>query len=91
MTRQQTAGDAFEREPGFDLNEFASRSFGLFQGDPFDTAWRFAPEAADDAEEFTFHPTQESHREKDGSPPNASGPATGPALSRRWKPPDGNT
>ena len=63
----EVTGDGFEREPGFDLAEFASRSFGLFQGDPFDTAWRFAPEAADDAEEFTFHPTQETHREEDGS------------------------
>lgn len=59
--------ETFERDPSFRLEEFASRSFGLFQGEPFRTVWRFAPEAADDAAEFIFHPSQTSERQADGS------------------------
>lgn len=59
--------EIFVRDPGFRLNEFAERSFGLFQAEPFDTAWRFAPEAADDAMEFVFHPSQRLERQDDGS------------------------
>ncbi len=59
--------DSFIRDPDFDLEAFASRSFGLFQAEPFDTIWRFRPEAAADAEEFVFHPTQTMERQEDGS------------------------
>lgn len=59
--------EAFERDPNFNLNEFASRSFGLFQGTPFETAWRFSPKAADDAAEFVFHPNQRLESQEDGS------------------------
>lgn len=63
----QVTDESFERISGFDLQEFASRSFGLFQGEPIDVVWRFAPEAADDAEEFIFHPSQQVERLPDGS------------------------
>jgi predicted DNA-binding transcriptional regulator YafY len=42
--------ESFVREPGFDLQAFATRSFGVFQAEPFDTVWRFSPDAASDAE-----------------------------------------
>ena len=29
----------FERDDAFDLEEFAMRSFGVFQGEPFDVVW----------------------------------------------------
>lgn len=63
----QITGERFEREPDFDLQGYAARSFGLFQGAPLDVAWRFKPEAADDAEEFVFHPSQQAERQPDGS------------------------
>lgn len=59
--------DPFTRDPDIDLAAFAARSFGLFQEEPFPVVWRFAPEAAADAAEFIFHPTQTMEREPDGS------------------------
>ncbi len=51
--------DSFRRAPDFSLEEFAARSFGLFQGEPpGEIVWRFTPDAAADAAEFVFHPTQ---------------------------------
>ena len=57
----------FECDPGFDLRHFAENSFGVFQEDPVDVAWRFDPELAADAAEFEFHPTQKTVWLEDGS------------------------
>lgn len=59
--------EGFQRRRGFSLRAFAERSFGVFQEDPIETTWRFAPEAAEEAAEYTFHPTQKLRRIKDGS------------------------
>ncbi|CAA7615129.1 Transcriptional regulator [Magnetospirillum sp. SS-4] len=59
--------ETFVRDPGFDLAGFAARSFGLFQEEPYSVAWRFAPEAAEDAADFVFHPTQTMEKQPDGS------------------------
>lgn len=60
--------ECFVRHPGFDLQGFAVRSFGLFQGEePFETVWRFAPGAARDAADFVFHPSQVLEPQPDGS------------------------
>jgi predicted DNA-binding transcriptional regulator YafY len=59
--------DPFIRPREFSLGKFASRSFGLFQGEQFKTVWRFASDVADDAEEFIFHPSQIMERQADGS------------------------
>ena len=59
--------DSFTRDPAFTLEEFAARSFGLFQAEPFDTVWRFSPAAAADAAEFVFHPSQTLEPQPDGS------------------------
>ena len=59
--------DAFIRAAGFDLAAYAARSFGLYQEEPFRVVWRFAPEAAEDAAEFVFHPTQTMETQPDGS------------------------
>jgi len=59
---------SFEREHGFDLEEFATRAFGVYQGDhQYDVVWRFRPEVADVATEFQFHPNQTVERQADGS------------------------
>ena len=61
-------GDFFEPDPDFDLRAFAARSFGTFQEEPVDVVLRFAPgPAADDAEDFLFHPSQRLSRDEDGT------------------------
>jgi hypothetical protein len=42
--------------PEFDLSVHAERSFGLFQEEPLEVAFRFAPSAAPDARTFLFCP-----------------------------------
>ncbi len=56
-----------ERPPGFDLDAFARQAFGVFQENPVDVAWRFSPEAAEEARTFTFHPDQSTEDASDGS------------------------
>ncbi|WP_299439104.1 WYL domain-containing protein [uncultured Rhodospira sp.] len=56
-----------ERDPDFDLGAFARRAFGVFQEDPVDVVWRFAPEAAAEAKAFVFHPDQTLEDQPDGS------------------------
>jgi predicted DNA-binding transcriptional regulator YafY len=57
----------FPRREDFRLADYAARSFGVFQEPPFDVALRFAPEAADDASRWQFHPTQTLAPGPDGS------------------------
>ena len=59
--------DYFERREDFDLRAFAARSFGVFQEQPYDVVWRFAPAAAESAREYLFHSTQELESQADGS------------------------
>ena len=58
---------AFTRRKSFSLQKSAKRSFGVFQEEPFDVVWRFSPEAAADARQFLFHPTQSFEDQPDGS------------------------
>lgn len=58
---------SYVRRADFSLSAYAERSFGVFQEEPFDVVWRFSPEAARDAREFVFHPTQTLENEPDGS------------------------
>ncbi|MFD1694953.1 helix-turn-helix transcriptional regulator [Roseibium aestuarii] len=60
---------SFPMAEDFDLETYAARSFGIWQ-DPAqyrENVWRFAPEVADRAAEFIFHPDQSLTREPDGS------------------------
>lgn len=59
--------ESFEFDEDFDLEEFAGRSFGVFQEEPINVALRFAPEAAADAAAFLFHPGQDVSENEDGS------------------------
>lgn len=43
---------------GFSMEEYARKSFGVFQEKPFDVHWRFKPNVADRAREYVFHPSQ---------------------------------
>lgn len=57
----------FEKEDDFDLKEYCARSFGVFQGEIFDVKLQFNKDAAQDAKEYFFHPTQIGKLEQDGS------------------------
>lgn len=57
----------FVRLRRFSLREYAERSFGVFQEEPFDVEWRFAPEVAADAKDFLFHPSQALEEQPDGT------------------------
>ncbi|WNK01075.1 WYL domain-containing protein [Thalassospiraceae bacterium LMO-JJ14] len=59
--------DYFVRDPAFRLSEFAARSFGVYQQDPYEVIWKFSPEAATTAAEFEFHPTQVLEPQEDGA------------------------
>lgn len=55
--------------PNFSLEDYAAKAFGVYQ-DPKqygEVVWRFAPEAAERAAEFRFHPTQAVEPQDDGS------------------------
>lgn len=52
---------------GFDLREFAKKSFGVFQGEIYNVKLNFDSIAAEDASNYNFHPTQKGKWEKDGS------------------------
>jgi len=67
VTRATLTDEPFERDPAHDVRRFAERSFGVFQDEPVDVAWRFAPAAAREASEFIFHPTQRLEEQPDGS------------------------
>lgn len=57
----------FKRREDFDLAAYAAQSFGVFQEEPIDVVLRFAPDAAEDAAGWVFHPSQSVDREADGS------------------------
>ena len=59
--------ERFTRDPAFDLQQFARRSFGTFQEEPVPVALRFTAEVAQDVNHFVFHPDQSVTRNADGS------------------------
>lgn len=61
--------ESFALTPGFTIQGYAARAFGVFQDDAQygEVIWRFRPEAAARAAEFAFHPTQTSEHQEDGS------------------------
>lgn len=65
----ETLDESFSFAPGFSLGDYAAQSFGVYQ-DPAqygEVVWRFAPEAAARAAEFSFHPKQITEVQDDGS------------------------
>lgn len=59
----------FTRDPTFNLQAFAHRSFGVFQNpeEYGEVVWRFSRDAADHARSFEFHPSQVMEDQPDGS------------------------
>lgn len=62
----QILPEGFDPRP-FDLASYAAQSFGVFQEPPQDVVLRFKPEAAEDAAEWIFHPSQIVEPQEDGS------------------------
>jgi predicted DNA-binding transcriptional regulator YafY len=61
--------ESFALQDGFNITDYAARSFGVWQ-DPEqygEVIWRFAPEAAERAAGFRFHPRQVLEAQDDGS------------------------
>ena len=67
MSDVRITGEGFARDPDFDLEAYARRSFGTFQEEPVDVVLRFAAAAARDAAAFRFHPGQSVEENDDGS------------------------
>ncbi len=67
MSAAEITGDPFKRDPAFDLDRFARRSFGTFQEEPVAVVLRFAARVAEDAAEFVFHADQTMERNDDDS------------------------
>ena len=65
--RIELSDEVFERPVDFDLQAYLNSAFGVFHEDVQDVVWRFAPEAAAEARQFLFHPSQEMQEEPDGS------------------------
>lgn len=53
--------------PEFNLQDYAWRSFGIYQDEVLDIVLRILAERADDARRWRFHPTQSFEEQKDGS------------------------
>ena len=67
MSEATVPGDTFARDPAFDLENYARRSFGTFQEEPVDVVLRFTAEAKRDAAAFLFHPSQSVAENADGT------------------------
>ena len=63
----EVTGEPFTRDPAFDLQCFARRSFGTFQEQPVEVILRFDARVAADVAEFLFHPEQTVEQNDDGS------------------------
>lgn len=67
MSEARITNETFERDPAFDLQRYAQRSFGVFQEPPVETVLRFSAGVAGDAAAFLFHPSQSLAKHPDGS------------------------
>ena len=67
VSEARLTGETFERDPEFDLQSYAERSFGVFQEPPVEVALRFDAGVARDAATFLFHPNQIVFANPDGS------------------------
>ena len=67
MSEARLAEETFERDPEFDLQGYARRSFGTFQETLVEVVLRFEARAARDAAAFVFHPSQSTEEHADGS------------------------
>ena len=67
ISKAGITGEQLARNPAFNLQDFAKRSFGTFQEKPVAVQLRFAAQVADDVNHFIFHPDQTVVTNKNGS------------------------
>ena len=67
MSEARLTPETFERDPAFDLQRYAERSFGTFPEEPVRVVLRFDADVARDASTFLFHPQQSVEENADGS------------------------
>ena len=67
MSAARITGATFERDPAFDPERYAKRSFGTSQEEPVEVVLRFDANAAPDASAFLFHPGQRVAWNEDGT------------------------
>ena len=67
MNEIRLTEETFERDPAFDLQRYARRSFGTFQERPVKVVLRFDAAVARDASAFLFHPDRSIEENADGS------------------------
>ena len=51
----------------FNLEDYANKSFGVYQGEILDVKLKFSKEVAGDAELYKFHPTQKMKKDENGN------------------------
>ena len=62
----EITSEKFEKED-FNLQEFANKSFGIYQGESYSVKLEFDKSCAHDVLNFNFHPTQKIQEQQDGS------------------------
>ena len=62
----EITSEKFEKED-FDLQEFANKSFGIYQGKSYNVKLEFDKSCANDVLNFNFHPTQKIQEQENGS------------------------
>ena len=67
MSDARVTADTFGRDPDFNLESYARRSFGTYQEEPVHVVLRFTAEAKRDAAAFLFHPSQSIMENTDGT------------------------
>jgi len=67
IERVSLTNEPYERPEGFDMKTYLSDAFGIYREAPQDIIWRFAPEVADEARHYRFHPDQTMEDEADGA------------------------
>lgn len=67
IVRAEVLDEPFAPVVGFSLQKYAEQSFGAWHEQPFEVEWLFDKEAADEAAQYVFHPTQKTRRNADGS------------------------
>lgn len=55
------------KDPVFNLQEYAERSFSVCGEEPYNVVWRFAAVVADAVHEHHFHPSQQIEEQPDGT------------------------
>ena len=63
----QVLEEYFDKDETFDLEEYLSRSFGIYQEKPMDIKLLFSKDVADAVIEYNFHSTQKIKQNSDGT------------------------